>query len=288
MWHTVLRDSTFFAILTTIDHDLAERMRAAGCVWCGGRLHSPRYPRKPRGRPTGLGREYEWRLSFCCARDGCRRRMTPPSVRYLGRRVYLGVAVVLVSAMTHGLSVRRVAELHAHLGVGLRTLRRWRRWWHESFFEPSASWRSCCSRVFRRVDLPVPVFPTTYMWARRSRRFIPKSRPRLWKFVRAKCVTSVALSDIRPGSPSVCRCQRAEKLPHASVWRQRQARAMPHPPCKEQQGGAERFSALVVILVIRRAKRHVALPFPPRAVTIDGSFPMPPCIMRSRRIDTHL
>ena len=151
MWHTVLRDSTFFAILTTIDHDLAERVRAAGCVWCGGRLHSARYPRKPRGGPTGLGREYEWRLSFCCARDGCRRRMTPPSVRYLGRRVYLGVVVVLVSAMTHGLSVRRVAELHAHLGVGLRTLRRWRRWWHESFVE-SRLWRGARGRFIPPVD----------------------------------------------------------------------------------------------------------------------------------------
>ena len=110
MWHAVLRDSTFYATLTRFDHDLADAVRAAGCG-CGGRLDRARYPRKPRGGPPGLGAEYEWRLSFCCARDGCRRRLTPPSVRYLGRRVYLGVVVVLVSAMTHGLSVRRVAAL---------------------------------------------------------------------------------------------------------------------------------------------------------------------------------
>jgi len=30
-----------------------------------------------------------WRFSFCCARDGCRTRKTPPSFRFLGRKVYL-------------------------------------------------------------------------------------------------------------------------------------------------------------------------------------------------------
>jgi hypothetical protein len=48
-------------------------------------------------------------LSLCCSRDGCRRRMTPPSVRFLGRRVYLGAVLVLVSAMQQGsLPGRRV------------------------------------------------------------------------------------------------------------------------------------------------------------------------------------
>lgn len=150
MWHAVLRDSRFFATLTRFDHDIAERLQAAGCA-CGGRLDSARYPRKPRGGPPQLGAEYEWRLSFCCARDGCRRRMTPPSVRYFGRRVYLGVIVVLISAMANGLSVRRVAGLHAHLGVGLRTLRRWRQWWRQTFVE-SRFWRDARARFVPPLD----------------------------------------------------------------------------------------------------------------------------------------
>lgn len=150
MWHTVLRDCRFFATLSKFDHDLAERVRGAGCA-CGGRLDSARYRRKPRGGPAELGPEYEWRLSFCCAREGCRRRVTPPSVRYLGRRVYLGAVVVLVSAMTHGLSVRRVAELHAHLGIGLRTLRRWRQWWQHAFVE-SRFWRDARGRFMPGVE----------------------------------------------------------------------------------------------------------------------------------------
>jgi hypothetical protein len=37
--------------------------------------------------------------------------MTPPSLRFLGRRVYLGALVVLVSAMTGGVTERRAAAM---------------------------------------------------------------------------------------------------------------------------------------------------------------------------------
>jgi hypothetical protein len=144
LWHDVLSDSRFYAALTQFDQDLAAQVRAAGCR-CGGRLHSARYPRKPRGGPPDLGTAYEWRLSFCCAKESCRRRVTPASVRYLGRRVYLGVVVVLVSAMEQGLSLRRVAVLHQHLGIGLRTLRRWRQWWR-TVFTGSRFWQGARGR----------------------------------------------------------------------------------------------------------------------------------------------
>jgi len=149
LWHGVLSDSRLFVLLTQFDEDLAAQARVAGCR-CGGRLHSARYRRKPRGGPADLGPAYDWRLSFCCAEEGCRRRVTPPSMRYLGRRVYLGVVVVLVSAMEHGLCLRRVATLHQHLGIGLRTLRRWRQWWR-SVFTRSAVWRAAASRFLPPV-----------------------------------------------------------------------------------------------------------------------------------------
>jgi len=150
LWHGILSDSRFFSTLTKFDEDLAAQARAAGCR-CGGRLDSARYPRKPRGGPPDLEAEYAWRLSFCCAREGCRRRVTPPSVRYLGRRVYLGAVVVLVSAMEHGLSLRRVATLNEHLGVGLRTLRRWRQWWRAAFVA-TAFWRATAGRFMPPVS----------------------------------------------------------------------------------------------------------------------------------------
>ncbi|MBK6574916.1 MAG: hypothetical protein IPG17_01675 [Sandaracinaceae bacterium] len=59
--------------------------------------------------------------------------MLPASVRYLGRRVYLGAVVVLGAALQHGLNERRVTHLAATLGVDRRTLVRWRRWWLEEF-----------------------------------------------------------------------------------------------------------------------------------------------------------
>lgn len=53
-------------------------------------------------------------------------------MRFLGRRVYLAMVVVLVSAMQHGAKVAR-RQLSDHLGVGRRTVARWRHWWLHSF-----------------------------------------------------------------------------------------------------------------------------------------------------------
>jgi hypothetical protein len=71
--------------------------------------------RKPRGGPADLPATYEKRTSFCCAR--CRKRRTPPSVRFLGRRVYLGVVVVLACVLRQRPTPWRVTRLHAVLGV---------------------------------------------------------------------------------------------------------------------------------------------------------------------------
>ena len=53
--------------------------------------------------------------------DGCRRRSTPPSVRFLGRRVYLGVMVILFTALQNGLTEKRRRELVDRLGVPPQT-----------------------------------------------------------------------------------------------------------------------------------------------------------------------
>jgi hypothetical protein len=149
--HALLADARFYELLTKFDEDLAAQVRAQGCVWCGSRLHSACYRRKARGAPIDLGPAYEKRHSLCCARDGCRRRATPPSVRFFGRRVYLGATFVLMMAMSCGLGVRRTARLHAELGVGLRTLRRWRKWWLEVFVQ-SRLWKHERARLMPPVE----------------------------------------------------------------------------------------------------------------------------------------
>lgn len=130
MYQNLLVDATFFDLLLRFDEELAARVQAAGCA-CGGRLHRADYERKPRGGPPGLGAEYEVRFSFCCAAEGCRRRSTPPSLRFLGRKVYYGAVVVLAPVLLRGPSARRCRPLQQLLGVSTRTLRRWCRFWTE-------------------------------------------------------------------------------------------------------------------------------------------------------------
>lgn len=151
MCHALLSDSTLWDLLFRLDQDLAAKVRDLGCP-CGGVLHSARYPRKPRGGLADLGPEYSCRLSLCCAREGCRKRATPPSVRFLGRRVYLGAVVVLASALREGVTAKRAAHLHELLGVSLRTLRRWRVWWRDTFVA-SSFWKSARGRFLPPVEV---------------------------------------------------------------------------------------------------------------------------------------
>ena len=103
MCHEDLFDDKLLELLAAEDARVARITKAAGCPRCGGRLDRADYPRKPRGGPEGTA---ERRLSFCCCRDGCRRRATPPSLVFLGRRVYLGMAVLLETlAMTASICV---------------------------------------------------------------------------------------------------------------------------------------------------------------------------------------
>jgi hypothetical protein len=133
VYQAVLADAKFHEQLLVFDRDLAAAARAARCWLCGGALHSASYDRKPRGYPGGLCREYAERFSFCCAVDGCRKRTTPPSLRFLGRKVYLATVVTLISAMLHGTTPARLARLSVVPEIDRRTLTRWRAWWRSTF-----------------------------------------------------------------------------------------------------------------------------------------------------------
>jgi hypothetical protein len=135
--------------LLALDRELAEEAKARGCPRCGGVLDVADYPRKPRGGPFALDEVHSRRLSLCCRRDGCRLRVTPPSVRFLGRRVYLSVVVLLCGVLQQGPASWRVDALRRKVGADRRTLERWRRWWVE---------RIGLSRVFEvgRADFMPP------------------------------------------------------------------------------------------------------------------------------------
>jgi hypothetical protein len=150
--HDILNNAKFYQYLFQIDQAIAVEVQAGGCVHCGGVLHSACYPRKPRGVRTALDASYRTRLSFCCARDGCRRRNTPPSIRFLGRKVYLGIIVILVTALEHGLAGSSRDWLVEHLDLWPQTMGRWRQWWRGSFVA-SRCWREARGRFLPPVNI---------------------------------------------------------------------------------------------------------------------------------------
>ena len=150
MYQTLLADTSFLSLLLRIDQDLAQQARAGGCPWCGGVLHRASFRRKPRGGPAGLGREHTERFSFCCSVEGCRRRVTPASVRFLGRKVFFAVVVLLVPVLRDGPTPERLGRLEELFAVDRRTLGRWRRWWRETV-PTTGFWRAGRGRFRRPV-----------------------------------------------------------------------------------------------------------------------------------------
>lgn len=144
MCHALLRDPAFFRFLQRIDEEFAAETRLGGCRRCAGALHSADYPRKPRGCPVAVMEDYSSRFSFTCGR--CEKRATPASVRFLGRRVYLGVVLMLVSPRG-GAQSRELCELFT---IPQRTLGRWRTWWTRDFLR-TPFWQS----VRERFAVPV-------------------------------------------------------------------------------------------------------------------------------------
>jgi hypothetical protein len=139
----------FFARLTAVDATITARVAAGACSRCGGPLHVGNYLRKPRGGLlAAAGEDFALRFSLCCGREGCRRRTTPPSVRFLGRRVYFGAVVILASAIA--IAVITGSAARRATGVPPRTLRRWARWWRGSFPE-TAVFASLSARLVPAV-----------------------------------------------------------------------------------------------------------------------------------------
>ena len=123
----------FFRLQQEIDLDECRRVQSLGCPACGGPLDRNDHARKPRGLPFQHFDSDPRRLNLCC-RD-CRAHNMPESVVYLGRRVYVGVVLVLASILVSGLTPRRLVRVQADLGVSAQTVRRWRQWWQNGFVE---------------------------------------------------------------------------------------------------------------------------------------------------------
>jgi hypothetical protein len=162
-----------FLALERVDKATMEEVAAGGCPWCGGRLHRGDFPRKPRGALIApAGEEWLRRYSLCCGREGCRKRATPPSVRFLGRRVYLGVVVIVASMVA--LTIRGAGEVRRQTGVAARTAARWVGWWQGSFLGTEVFVRLCA----QLIGIEVEQVPTSIVerlggtWTERVRRML--------------------------------------------------------------------------------------------------------------------
>jgi hypothetical protein len=72
-------------------------------------------------------------------------------VRFLGRKVYFGVIVLLASVIYQGGTASQRYRLEDRLGVSERTLVRWRRWWFEDFAQ-SRFWTAVRGRFATPVE----------------------------------------------------------------------------------------------------------------------------------------
>jgi hypothetical protein len=150
VYDAIAQDPSLFRLLSRIDAELAAETRRAGCQHCAGRLHVADFPRKPRGCPAAVIEEYSRRLSFTCGH--CDLRATPASVRFLGRRVYVAV-VLMLSSPPDSASAGQLGSL---LSISRRTVLRWRRWWTQEF-PRTRFWQSLRSRFIppiARTQLP--------------------------------------------------------------------------------------------------------------------------------------
>ena len=188
MCHTLLQDPKFFRLLLRIDVELAGEAQSLGCA-CGGVLHRANYPRKPRACLDEVRAEFESRLSFCC--DLCRRRTTSRSVRFLGRRVYLGLALVLASGR-HAGQMPTATRLCATLSVPVRTLQRWRHWW-QAQFPVTPLWQAACARFMP----PVAIERCPGSLLERFAGNIEHALVRLLVFISPLTVAPITLSEVR-------------------------------------------------------------------------------------------
>jgi hypothetical protein len=81
----------------------------------------------------------------------------PPSVRFLGRRVYVGAAVIVASVIA--LAAVTAAAIRKRTGIPPRTTRRWIAWWRGPFVTTDV-FKELSARVLpppALLDLPTSI-----------------------------------------------------------------------------------------------------------------------------------
>lgn len=156
MYHPLLTDARFHNILFDLDRLIAEQVRQEHCRFCQGNLHQSHFPRKPKGVPEGTHSDYSIRFSYCCGTEGCRKRSTPPSMRFLSRKVYSSVVIILIFLLKPETDESRIEMINRLLGTTLsvETLRRWRHFWTKDLPQ-THTWRRLPVHQILSQELPM-------------------------------------------------------------------------------------------------------------------------------------
>ena len=132
----ILNNSNYYYELYEADYQISEEIKAKGCPHCTGPLHQANYPRSPRGAPEGIDQKYHIRFSLCCGVEGYRKRLTPPSLRIMGAKVYSSMIIVLIF-LCKGNHNQKISAINAHYlsewTLSEETVRRWQHYWQHQF-----------------------------------------------------------------------------------------------------------------------------------------------------------
>lgn len=127
----VLLTASLFFFLLLLDREQAQNLWGKTCPHCGeGVLYWGCWKKKVRC-PTSapLPQGFEVQFSLCCSAKDCRKRVTPPSIRFPEGSPNLAVVVILARIFACGPSQKRISELKCLLKVDERTIRRWLARW---------------------------------------------------------------------------------------------------------------------------------------------------------------
>ena len=126
---SLVSNASFLGFAMDLDRKFCDKTRLKDCPHCGAKLHSACYERKGHNPENALPEGWNTFYGLCCSREGCRKRVRPPSVRFAGRSPCSSALVLLAQLLRSGGSQRSVIALCKMLKVSERTVRRWLRFW---------------------------------------------------------------------------------------------------------------------------------------------------------------
>ncbi len=152
MLSELIKNKNLFSHLYEIDKNTAEQYRQSPCPHCGGPLYFSNYMRKPRGEPEDVPEKYFIQFSLCCGTEGCRKRLLPPSCRFLGRKIYwFAVILCVLTDFQNNNEKITVFDWSIRTGISRYTIKRWLAFFHDTF-PASRTWRRLRGQISAGVS----------------------------------------------------------------------------------------------------------------------------------------